>query len=179
MLCCDGFMFFVNRGVPRDEDLEWLFIRKKLHCCNESVGSNNMFWSSYCFYICYRAGGSTKHFGWPKVNRRDEESSPSDALTLKKRKTRLAGKMRTYLWPCPLTPNPPPNPIFLFPCFYKIKMRVSSKMAWIDAVRTTRHSLILILCCDAIMCLVKWGVPSDEDLEWFYPSLLNAWKRVF
>ena len=99
--------FFVNQGVPSDEDLEWLFIRKKLHCCNESVGSNNMFWSSYCFYICYHAGCSTKHFGWPKVNRRDEESSPSDVLILKKRKTRLAGKMRTYLWACPLTPTPP------------------------------------------------------------------------
>ena len=51
------------------------------------------------FYICYHAGGSTKRFGWPKVNRRDEESSPSDALTLKKRKTRLAGKMRRSLNP--------------------------------------------------------------------------------
>ena len=42
--------------------------------------------------ICYHAGGSTKHLRWPKVKRRDEESSPSDALTPKKRKTRLAGK---------------------------------------------------------------------------------------
>ena len=41
-----------------------------------------------------------------------------------------------------------------------------------NAVRTTRYSLILILCCDAIMCLVKRGVPSDEDLEWFYPGCL-------
>ena len=76
------------------------------------------------FYICYHAGGSTKRFGWPKVNRRDEESSPSDALTLKKRKTRLAGKMRRSLNPeetknsfsrlsedismgVPATPHPP------------------------------------------------------------------------
>ena len=76
------------------------------------------------FYICYHAGGSTKHFGWPKVNRCDEESSPSDALTLKKRKTRLAGKMRRSLNPketknsfsrlsedismgVPATPHPP------------------------------------------------------------------------
>ena len=106
MLCCDVFMFFAKQGVPSDEDLEWLFIRKKPHCCNESVGSNNMFWSSYCFYICYHAGGSTKHFGWPKVNRCDEESSPSDALTFKKRKTRLAGKMKTYLWAL-VKPHPP------------------------------------------------------------------------
>ena len=58
------------------------------------------------FYICYYAGGSTKHFHRSKVKRRDEESSPGDALTRKKRKTRLAGKMRTYLWACPLTPQP-------------------------------------------------------------------------
>ena len=59
------------------------------------------------FYICYHAGGSTKHLRPPKVKRLDEESSPSDALTPKIRKTRLAGKMRTYLWACPLTPRPP------------------------------------------------------------------------
>ena len=70
------------------------------------------------FYICYHAGGSTKHLRPPKVKRLDEESSPSDALTPKIRKTRLAGKMRTYLWACPLTPRPP-NPIFLFPAFVK------------------------------------------------------------
>ena len=51
------------------------------------------------FNICYHAGGSTKHLRPPKVERRNEESSPSDALTPKKRKTRLAGKMRTYLYP--------------------------------------------------------------------------------
>ena len=59
------------------------------------------------FYICYHAGGSTKHFRWRKVKGRDEESSPSDTLTPKIKKTRLAGKMRTYLWACPLTPYPP------------------------------------------------------------------------
>ena len=70
------------------------------------------------FYICYHAGGSTKHLRQTKVKRLDEESSPSDALPPKIRKTRLAGKMRTYLWACPLTPRPP-NPIFLFPAFVK------------------------------------------------------------
>ena len=57
------------------------------------------------FYICYHAGSSTKHLRPPKVKRRDEESSPSDALTPKKRKTRLAGKMRTHLWVWPLIPT--------------------------------------------------------------------------
>ena len=115
------------------------------------------------FNICYHAGGSTIHFRRSKVKRCDEESSPSDALTPKKRKTRLAGKMRTYLWVCPLTPHPHLS----FPCFCKRKVRGSSKMAWIDAVRTTRYSLILMLCCDVFMFLVKQGVPSDEDIEWF------------
>ena len=61
------------------------------------------------FYICYHAGGSPKHFRRSKVKRRDEESSPGNALTPKKRKTRLAGKMRTYLWACPLTATPQPH----------------------------------------------------------------------
>ena len=70
------------------------------------------------FYICYHAGGSPKHLRPPKVKRCDEESSPSDALTPKKRKTRLPGKMRTYLWVCPLTlPAPPPSPVFPFLAF--------------------------------------------------------------
>ena len=50
------------------------------------------------FYICYHAGDSTKHLRRPKVKSCDEESSPSDVVTPKKRKTRFAGKMRTYLW---------------------------------------------------------------------------------
>ena len=57
------------------------------------------------FYICYHAGGSPKHLRPPKVKRCDEESSPSDALTPKKRKTRLAGKMRTHLWVWPFIPT--------------------------------------------------------------------------
>ena len=69
------------------------------------------------FYICNHAGGSPKHFHRSKVKRRDEESSPGDTLTRKKRKTRLAGKMRTYLWACPLTPTPQPH--LPFPCFLK------------------------------------------------------------
>ena len=132
------------------------FIRKgkKLHCYN------------YLIYICYHAGGSPKHFRRSKVKRCDEESSPGNALTPKKRKTRLAGKMRTYLWACPLTANPQPH--LPFPWFCKIKMCLSSKMAWIDAVRSTRYPFILILCCDVFMCLVKQGIPSDEDLEWLF-----------
>ena len=75
------------------------------------------------FHVCYHVGGSTKHLRRLKVKRRDEESSPSDALTPKKRKTRLAGKMRTYLWACPLTATSQPH--LPFPCFCKIKMRGS------------------------------------------------------
>ena len=57
------------------------------------------------------------------MKRRDEESSPSDALTAKKRKARLAGKMTTYLWACPLTPHPHPHPQphLPFPAFVKEK----------------------------------------------------------
>ena len=51
----------------------------------------------FFFTICYHAGGSTKHLRWPKVKRRDEESSLSDPLTPKKGKTCLAGRMRVYL----------------------------------------------------------------------------------
>ena len=49
------------------------------------------------FYICYHAGGVTKYFRPPKVERCNEESSSSDALTSKGKKNRLAGKRRTYL----------------------------------------------------------------------------------
>ena len=55
-------------------------------------------------------------------------------------------------------------------------------MTRIDAVRTTRYSLILMLCCDAYTFLVKQGVPSDEDLEWLYPSCLlykNSFLELF
>ena len=38
------------------------------------------------FYICYHAGGSTKHLPRPELKRRKEESSPSDALAPKKEK---------------------------------------------------------------------------------------------
>ena len=81
------------------------------HC--PSVGSNNMLSSNYFFYICYHAGGSTKHLPRPKVKRRDEESSLNDASTPKKR-----GKMRTYLWACPSIPTPQPH--HPSPCLYKI-----------------------------------------------------------
>ena len=88
-------------GLETNLSGDVLLEKEKLHCYNESVGSNNMFWSNFFFYICYHAGGSTKHFRWPKVKRRDEESSLSDTLTPKIKITRLAGKMRTYLWACP------------------------------------------------------------------------------
>ena len=111
------------------------------------------------------------------MKRRDEESSPSDTLTPKKQKTRLAGKVRTYLWACPLHPHPYPHRPF--PCFCKINMRGSSKMARIDAVRTTRYPLILMLCCDVFIFLVKWGVPCDEDFECLYSSCLLNGKTFF
>ena len=60
------------------------------------------------FHVCYHAGSSTKHMCRPEVRRHHEESSPSD-LTPEKRKTCLAGKTRTYLWVCPLTPTPRPH----------------------------------------------------------------------
>ena len=65
-------------------------------------------WSNYSFffYICYHAGGSTKHLLRSEVKRRKEESSLSDALTPKKGKTRFASNMGTYSWACPLTPSP-------------------------------------------------------------------------
>ena len=50
-------------------------------------------------------------------------------------------------------------------------MRGSSKMAWTDAICTTRYPLILMLCCDVFIFVVK-RVPCDEDLEWPYPSCL-------
>ena len=77
-----------------------------------SFASMNMLpqkvWSNYSFffYICYHAGGSTKHLPRSEVKRRDEESSLSDALTPKKGKTRFASNMGTYSWACPLTPSP-------------------------------------------------------------------------
>ena len=85
-----------------------------------------MLCSNYFFYICYRAGGSTKHLPRPKVKRRDEESSLNDASTPKKR-----GKMRTYLWACLLIPTSQPH--HPSPRLYKIKLRGSSKVARIVA----------------------------------------------
>ena len=75
--------------------------RKKFYCYNESVESKNL--------------------------GRDEESSPSD-FTPEKRKSCLAGKTRTYLWACPLTPTPRPH--FSSPCLCKIKMRGSRDLEW-------------------------------------------------
>ena len=85
--------------------------------------------------------------------------------------------MRTCLWACPLTPTPQPH--HPSPCLCNINMRGSSKVARIDAIRTTRYSLILILCCEVFIFVVKQGVPSDEDLEWPYPSCLLYGKEFF
>ena len=146
-----------------------------------SIASVNLLaqsiWNNDLFYICYHAGGSTKHLPRPKVKRRDEESSPCDALTPKKRKSGFAGKMRTYLWACPLTPTPQPH--LPSPCLCKIKMCGSSKMAWIFAIRNTRYPLILMLCCDVQIFVVKQEVPRDEDLEWPYPSCLLYAKYIY
>ena len=138
-------------------------------------------WSNFFFCICGHLGDSSKHLRRPKVKRHDEESSPNDALTPKKGKTRVAGKVRRYLWVCPLTPHtpPPPSPHLPSPCLCKMKMHGSSKMAWIDAIRTARYPLILMLRRDVFMFVVKQGVPSDEDLEWPYPSCLSYGKDFF
>ena len=47
------------------------------------------------------------------------------------------------------------------------------------ALRTTRYRLILMLCRDVFMFVVKQIVPSDEDLEWLYPSCLLYGKDFF
>ena len=52
-------------------------------------------------------------------------------------------------------------------------------MAGRDAKRTTRYRLILMLCCDVLMFVVKQEVPSDEDFEWLYPSCLLYGKCFF
>ena len=136
-----------------------------------------MFWSNFFFTICYHAGGPTEHLRWPKVKRRDEESSPSDALISKKRKTRLAGKMRTNLWACPITPTPQTH--LTSPCLCKIKMRKPSKMAWTDAIRTTRYRLILILCYDVFMFIVQARISQWRKFRVALPKLFILWKRVF
>ena len=61
------------------------------------------------------------------MKRRDKESSPSDALAPKKRKTRLAGKVRTYLWAC--RQLPPLSPIVLPTAFVKKKCADPNQMA--------------------------------------------------
>ena len=150
----------VSRGKEIAPLLQWI-------CWLEKSGL--IFFS---FYICYHAGGSTKHLPRPEVERHKEESSPMD-LTPKKGKTRFAGKIRTYLWACLVTPTHPPPPTNLsLPCLCKINIHGSSKMAWIVEIRTTRYPLILMLCCDVFIFVVKQGVPSDEDLEWPYPGCL-------
>ena len=59
--------------------------------------AQNIWSNDFFFYICCHAGDSTKHLPRPEVKRRKEESSSNDALTPKKGKTCLAGRMRVYL----------------------------------------------------------------------------------
>ena len=73
--------------------------------------------------------------------------------------------------------NPTPQPHLPYPCLWKIKMRGSSKMVWIVAIRTTRYPLMLMLCCDVFIFVVKQGVPSGEDLERLSQKL-GKWKTV-
>ena len=73
--------------------------------------------------------------------------------------------------------NPHPSTPSSFPRLCKIKMRGSSKMAWIYAICTTRYPLILMLCCDILMFVVKQGILSDEDLETLSQKL-EKWKTV-
>ena len=82
--------------------------------------------------------------------------------------------MRTSM-SMPVSPHPQPH--LPSPCLCKIKIRGSSKMAWLAAIRTTCYPLILMLCCDVFIFLVKWGVPSNEELEWLSQRLEN-WKVV-
>ena len=114
--------------------LETKFLRRRFtRKGNSPIATMNLLarkiWSNFffSFYICYQAGGSTKQLPRPEVKRRKEESSPKDALTPKKGKTHFAGKMRTYLWACPVTPTPQPD--LSSPCLCKINMRGFSKMA--------------------------------------------------
>ena len=73
--------------------------------------------------------------------------------------------------------NPHPQAHLPAPCLCKIKMRGSSKIAWIVAIRTTRYSLILMLFWNVLFFLVKQGVPSDEELEWLSHQLEN-WEKL-
>ena len=73
--------------------------------------------------------------------------------------------------------NPHPQAHLPAPCLYKIKMRGSSKIAWIVAIRTTCYSLILMLFWNVFFFLVKQGVPSDEELEWLSHQLEN-WEEL-
>ena len=185
MLRCDVFTFVVKQEVPNDEDVEWLytsclfyeksflelFARLQTRDISDmssnlftwrwqffllaGIGSNNMFWSNFFFYICYHGGGSTKHFRRPKVKRRDEESSPSDALTPKIKKTRLTGKMRTYLWACPLIPGPPTLRTY-YPLFFHLDV---------------------LLCCLHVFSQARSS--QRRRFRVALPKLLIVWKIVF
>ena len=112
--------------------LKQIIRRRLIRKEKSSIANMNLLAQIICsdlmiFQLCYHAGSSTKHLRPPKVEGRNEESSPSDVLTPKKKKTRLSGKMRIYLWACPLTATPQPH--LPSPFFCEIKMRGSRKMA--------------------------------------------------
>ena len=127
MLCCDVFIFLVKQGVPCDEDFECLYPScllngKRFFRAFLSIANKRYKWcvtkSDYVAMTNFLTG---------RKKQKEVICCSSDALTLKKRKTRLAGTTRTYLWACPLTPTPKTH--LPFPCFCKIKVRGSSKMA--------------------------------------------------
>ena len=132
---------------------------------NKSVGSNKMFCSNYFFTfvimqvvllnICLRQR-------WKAVMKSRLRVTPQSQ--------RKEVKWGHVYGRAPLTPTPKPH--HPSPCLCKINMRGSSKVAWIDAIRTTRYPLILMLCCDVFIFVVVY-------LEWPYPSCLLYGKEFF
>lgn len=55
----------------------------------------------------------------------------------------------------------------------------SSKTVWIVAIRTTRSPLMLMLCCDVFIFIVKRGVLSKEDLEWLSHQIAKFNKATY
>ena len=60
-----------------------------------------------------------------------------------------------------------------------IKMRGSSKMAWIVVIRTTRYPLILILCCNVVMFFSQARSFQWRRFRVASPKLLIVWKKIF
>ena len=110
------------------------------------------------------------------MKRRDDESSLSDALTPKIKETRLAGKMRTYLWVCLSTSYPHP-PTWSSPCFCE------KKSAWTKENGMNRCGLYypLFSHLDALLwCLYVCSQASSSMRRRFrvaLPKLLTVWKE--